>query len=75
LSIAAAREQLIIVRITEEGEVADGLLQFCYEHSLKPGCRIEVIRTGDTSLTIKLEDGKILEISSAFAKYICCSFR
>jgi len=72
LSTAVKDEKLTVVRITEEGESTEGLLLFCYENALKPGCRIEVLRSDELSVLVKSEEGLIIEISAAFAKYICC---
>ena len=65
---------LELVRITEEGESAEGLLQFCYENKLRPGRKLSVVETGeDGDIQVLLEDEKKLLIPGGFAEYICCS--
>jgi len=73
LSAAAQGERLILVRITEEGETAPGLLEFCYKYGLKPGNGIEILLIKESSIMVRLKDGSVLEIPSVFAQYICSS--
>lgn len=71
---ASEGDRLKLVRITEEGEAADGLLQFCYEHNLRPGRKMTVQSiTAESSVTVELEDVKEIQIPIRFAEYICCS--
>ena len=72
LSSVGIGQKLKVVRITEEGEAADGLLQFCYENSLKPGCEIMVEFIEKSSVIIRLEEGELLEIPNSIARYIGC---
>ena len=73
LSVAEAGTSLTLVRITEEGEAAEGLLQFCYENTIRPGRRFMVIENKEEGVVVRLEDEKELLIPGDFAEYICCS--
>ncbi len=73
LSSAVEGEKLSLVRITEEGEAADGLLRFCFENTLRPGRRFTVIGVEESALQVELENGYMLDVPAAFAEYICCS--
>ena len=43
LAEAKAGSRLKIIRITEEGEMTDGMLSFCQEHRIAPGLPVEVL--------------------------------
>ncbi|MBI9109443.1 MAG: metal-dependent transcriptional regulator [Spirochaetales bacterium] len=73
LGTAAVGEKLKLVRITEEGEAADGLLQFCYINNLRPGRTMNIDAVDEQGLTVNFEDGGSLLIPYRFAEYICCS--
>ena len=73
LSLAEAGTELSVVRITEEGEAAEGLLQFCYENTIRPGRRLKVLENRSGGVIVLLEDEKELNIPDGFAEYICCS--
>lgn len=73
LSTAEPGRQLRLVRITEEGEAAEGLLQFCYEHTLKPGCGIGVVAADEDGITVEFDGKSPILIPMKFAEYICCS--
>lgn len=69
---AAEGGELTVVRITEEGEAAEGLLQFCCEHKIQPGRKFTVIGTATgAGVKISLEGG--LVVPQEFAGFICCS--
>ena len=73
LSLARPGSSLVLVRITEEGEAAEGLLDFCYDNRLQPGRIFKVTDSGDVSITLEFEPGRQLAVPSEFAEYICCS--
>ena len=73
LSGATDGDKLAVVRITEEGEAADGLLQFCYENTIRPGRKFSVLENNSDGVLVLLEDEKELLIPAGFAEYICCS--
>ena len=70
LTSAAAGTVGKIIRITEEGEAEDGLLQFCYENRLQPGIEITVLKTSEEAVTILIGRIKI-DIPSEIAGFIC----
>lgn len=70
---AAVGEPLEVVRITEEGEASEGLLQFCYENNIRPGEKIEVIEAEDSGILVNTGAVKNLLIPSDFAGFIRCS--
>ena len=59
-----------IVRITEEGEAVDGLLQFCYENNIRPGAEFSIDSLQDDGVYVSLGGDRIF-IPSCFAEYIC----
>ncbi|MDC7226387.1 MAG: metal-dependent transcriptional regulator [Spirochaetales bacterium] len=74
LCTAGIGDKLSVVRITEEGEAAEGLLQFCYEHNIRPGRTLEIVEEcGEAGIIVLLEGEKELEIPRCFAEFICCS--
>ena len=73
--MASEGDRLVIIRITEEGEAADGLLQFCYENALKPGRKMLVNNSGSGSVEVELEGEKKLLVPAAYAEFICCAAR
>ncbi len=74
LSSINTENELMVLRITEEGEAADGLLQFCYENNIRPGRRLRVVEAcTDEGTLVVLENEKKLLIPQGFAEYICCS--
>ncbi|MBI9108030.1 MAG: metal-dependent transcriptional regulator [Spirochaetales bacterium] len=70
LSSAVSGTRGLIVRITEEGEVADGLLQFCYENRMQPGVEFVILKTSGDFVTVRLGEIKI-DIPSGIADFIC----
>ncbi len=72
LIAAQAGERGRLVRITEEGEAAEGLLQFCYENRLQPGQYL-VVREGgeDKAVLAQTEGSGEIAIPEKYARYIC----
>lgn len=61
-----------LVRITEEGEEVDGLLDFCFQHNLKPGTLLNVRSRNQEGLM--LSKGRIAEeflIPLSYARHLC----
>jgi DtxR family Mn-dependent transcriptional regulator len=56
LAEAKTGSRLKIIRITEEGEMTDGMLSFCQEHRIAPGLLVEVLDS--TADGVKCSDGK-----------------
>ncbi len=73
LNQAAERSNVRLVRITEEGEAEEGLLQFCYENELRPGRRMMVDAVVPEGIRVTIDGGKALLIPNRYAEYICCS--
>lgn len=57
---AEVRTRIRIIRITEEGELIDGMLSFCQENGLKPGAKFEIISRSATEMVCL---GKIGELA------------
>ncbi len=71
LSTVSSGVRLKLVRITEEGEGAEGLLHFCCENDLKPGRTMIVDNVDEQGVTVRLEDGTQLMIPDGVADYLC----
>lgn len=59
-----------IVRVTEEGEIVDGLLAFCVTHGLRIGLALAILDRTSDRIVVDVE-GHHLEVPSRFARYIC----
>jgi len=74
LTTAENGDHLEVVRITEEGEATEGLLDFCFINAIQPGTEFEVMdKERLTGITIKQPKGKTILIPHKIAKYICCT--
>ena len=73
LSGAEAGSSLKVVRITEEGEAEDGLLEFCYENRIRPGLKLDVSGVSPEGVSVSTENDAIFDIPAAYAGFICCS--
>lgn len=63
---------IILIRITEEGEEVDGLLDFCFHHDLKPGTPLMVHSRDINGLTIsKGRNGGPFVLPIIYAPHIC----
>jgi DtxR family Mn-dependent transcriptional regulator len=62
-----------LLRITEEGEAVEGLLEFCFHHDLKPGTLLMLHSRGIDGLTIsKGRTGDPFLLPLLYASHICC---
>lgn len=69
LSDASEGSKIRIIRITEEGELAPGLLSFCMKHSLMPGK--ELIVSGQTESKTKCSmDSNDVDVVNRYAQFI-----
>ena len=59
-----------IIRITEEGEAVEGLLQFCNDNDFKPGVVFSVGEAAEDGVNITVSE-RSLFVPSVFAGYIC----
>ncbi|MCG8452915.1 MAG: metal-dependent transcriptional regulator [Spirochaetales bacterium] len=69
LSGAPLHQEIRLIRITEEGELLDGLLPFCLEHQLLPG-RIMIPSSLDEQQVVVQKDEKTLSIPIKFAQLL-----
>ncbi|KGM44449.1 hypothetical protein S1OALGB6SA_1067 [Olavius algarvensis spirochete endosymbiont] len=58
-----------IIRITEEGELLDGMLSFCQENGLEPGMEVEIVSQSETETACIARTGN-LEIPIGFSTCI-----
>ena len=56
-----------IIRITEEGEMTDGMLSFCQANGIAPGRILEIVDQGEDGCTC-LSDGKEVKIRTDFSR-------
>lgn len=74
LVTASPGERGRLVRITEEGEAAEGLLRFCYENRLQPGQNLTVHQIGEEETVLAETEGSgEITIPERYARYICYS--
>ena len=63
-----------ILRITEEGEDYEGLLQFCSRYNIRPKQKFTIQDRQDDSITISSgHNHRHLDIPLVFAQYICAA--
>lgn len=70
LTRALLNEELILIRITEVGETIKGLLPFCYDNELLPGCHLTVKEISNGELTVEI-NGREFVIPPEFSEYLC----
>jgi len=69
---AIAGRKLTLLRITEEGEELDGLLEFCFKNNLKPGIPIILHgRDNDGLIISKKNESKTFRVPLRFARHLC----
>jgi len=66
---AAVGMSVRIIRITEEGELIDGMLSFCQENRLTPGTKVEIVSQSETE-TVCLHRTDRLAIPMEFSTRI-----
>ncbi len=69
LTEAESGRKVKIIRITEEGELTDGMLSFCQQKGLAPGKIVEIIAQNPDETQCKDENGKIT-IPAIFSTFI-----
>jgi DtxR family Mn-dependent transcriptional regulator len=69
---ALVGEDVTLIRITEEGEEVDGLLDFCFRRNLKPGTPLRLLsRTNDGLEVRKKTGGDNFRIPLEYARHFC----
>lgn len=61
--------KVLILRITEEGELTEGMLGFCEKHTIKPGTKLEVYGVDEETVDVKTE-GRNVSIPREYAALI-----
>lgn len=59
-----------IIRVTEEGEMVDGLLPFCVTNDLHVGLEIAIVDRSDEAVVVERAAGR-LTVPAGFARFIC----
>lgn len=63
--------ELILLRITEEGEAVEGLLHYCHIHDLHPGRKFRVSEIhGSSSMELQLQDQRV-SLPMEYASFLC----
>jgi DtxR family Mn-dependent transcriptional regulator len=70
VSKAPLLTDLVLIRITEEGEARDGLLPFCHKMDLYPGKKLQVNARDDQNITVIMDD-KEIQIPLEIAGFLC----
>lgn len=68
---APVGEKIELVRITEEGEAADGLLRFCHMHNLYPGTVIKIMQKINEEMFELENDSLKIHLPLSIAKHLC----
>jgi DtxR family Mn-dependent transcriptional regulator len=72
LSGALVGSRVTLVRITEEGEEVEGLLDFCFQHDLKPGTVLTLTSRDIDGIRVrKKRSGKEFLIPLSYAQHFC----
>lgn len=71
LTQAVADSEVVIVRITEEGEGIPTMLPFCQAAGFTPGARVKVLVAGPDGVTLQKEGHQPVLVPVALAKHIC----
>lgn len=66
---AVTGSKVKILRITEEGEMIEGMLSFCQEHGIAPGTVLEVTVQGPDGCTC-ISSGKEVKISADYTRHL-----
>ena len=69
LNNCQAGDNLLILRITEEGEGIPEMLPFCQANGVKPGARFQAKRVTSEGVTLAKPDGEI-QVPARFAAHI-----
>jgi DtxR family Mn-dependent transcriptional regulator len=67
LEDAGVGTKIKIIRITEEGEMTDGMLSFCQENGIEPGRKVTVVEQQPGKGTLCEIEGRELHIPSVFS--------
>ena len=67
LTEAGEGTKLKIIRITEEGEMCDGMLSFCQDEGVAPGKVLQIVRQSDRE-TVCESDGREFSIRNEFSR-------
>jgi Fe2+ transport system protein FeoA len=67
LEDAGVGTKIKIIRITEEGEMTDGMLSFCQENGIEPGRKVTVVDQQPGKGTLCEIEGRELHIPSVFS--------
>jgi DtxR family Mn-dependent transcriptional regulator len=70
LSEAPESCRTMLLRITEEGEAVEGLLQFCNANQLRPGRELEVVRNNGESIQLDCCEGRSFTIPEEYAVHL-----
>ena len=71
LTTIAGESDVEVIRITEEGELTDGMLSFCQENGLSPGAKVRVIAVADDEVECHLlPKGETIRIPPNYAPHI-----
>ncbi|MDY7026898.1 MAG: metal-dependent transcriptional regulator [Spirochaetota bacterium] len=73
---ATVGSQVELLRITEEGEEIDGLLDFCFHNNLRPGTLLHFQRRDSGGIVLsKVREKKTFTIPLEYARHMCYSDR
>jgi len=70
LSEAPEGSRTMLLRITEEGEAVEGLLQFCNVNQLRPGRELEVMKNDGESMQLSCCEGRTMTIPEEYAVHL-----
>ncbi len=72
LITAEVGSEVSLIRITEEGEMVEGLLKFCNSHQLRPGIRLEIVPPEENdAVSVRCCEGETFSVPHAIAAHLC----
>lgn len=71
---ALVGSSVTLIRISEEGEEIDGLLEFCFTHTLKPGTKLHIHERNNNGMRVsKNKNRETFLVPLTFARHLCYS--
>ncbi len=70
LASAPNDQELVIARITEEGESIPGMLSACHLADIRPGAKVTIVSRNQDSLVLKLQKNPHYQLPKLFALHI-----
>ncbi len=70
LTEAEAGMKVAVLRITEEGELCEGLLGFCQLHSIEPGRKLRLLENTSDAILCETDSGEKVALPLKYARHV-----